>query len=214
MNYSLRKKNTTVKYIIIHYTGMKNFQNAYLKLNNSESSVSCHDLISREGLIYNLLSPNFKAWHAGKSKWKSEVNLNEKSIGIELENKGHEHGYSSFTNKQYEALINLINFYKKNYFLKDYEVLFHSDIAPNRKIDPGEKFFFSKLEINKFNKIKKLKKFYSLNEMLRIYGFHKYYIYKYKFKCIEAVKRSLNYKVINSKISNKFVEDFNNLLFY
>ena len=192
---------------------MKCFQKAYLKLNNLNSDVSCHYLISQEGLIYNLLSQNFKAWHAGKSKWKSEKNLNESSIGIELENKGHEHGYSFFTNKQYEALKNLIFFLNKNCFLIKYEILFHSDISPNRKTDPGEKFFFSKLKIDKFKKIKKIKKNYSLNQMLKIYGFHKDYIYNNKLKCIEAVKRCLNYRRINPTISKKFIKDFNNLIF-
>ena len=84
MNYSFRKKNKTVKYLIIHYTGMIDFNSAYRKLNDVKSEVSCHYLISREGKIYNLLCPKFKGWHAGTSEWKNVKNLNDYSIGIEL----------------------------------------------------------------------------------------------------------------------------------
>ena len=69
MNYSSRKKNKTVKYIILHYTGMKNLQSAYGRLISPLSDVSAHYLVSKEGKIYNLLCPRFKAWHAGKSQW-------------------------------------------------------------------------------------------------------------------------------------------------
>ena len=76
MNYSFRKKNKIVKYIVIHYTGMKNLQLAYHKLTNNSSNVSAHYLISRDGNIFNLLCPKYKAWHAGKSKWKNHTNIN------------------------------------------------------------------------------------------------------------------------------------------
>ena len=88
MNYSFRKKNKTVKYIILHYTGMKNLQSAYSRLNSTSSDVSAHYLISRSGKIYNLLCLKLKAWHAGKSQWKNDKNINDSSIGIELENLG------------------------------------------------------------------------------------------------------------------------------
>ena len=110
MNYSFRKKNKTVKYIIIHYTGMKNLKSAYSKLTNVSSDVSCHYLVSRSGIIFNLLCPNLKAWHAGKSEWKGITNLNNFSIGIELENQGHQYGYKNFTNFQYQSLKKLIFF--------------------------------------------------------------------------------------------------------
>ena len=75
MNYSSRKKNKTVKYIVLHYTGMKNLKLAYDKLSDETSNVSSHYLISRNGTIYNLLCPKYKAWHAGKSKWKNNIKL-------------------------------------------------------------------------------------------------------------------------------------------
>ncbi len=212
MNYSPRKKNKTVKYIVIHYTGMKNFKLAYKKLSDNNSNVSTHYLISRKGIIFNLLCPKYKAWHAGKSKWKYSANINDHSIGIELENKGHEFGYSNFSNRQYDSLRKLILFLKMNFKIIDKNIVFHSDIAPNRKRDPGEKFFLNKVGINRFNE-KKLKNNYNLDEMLILYGFHISYVKKYKTFCIKAVKRSLNYVKINSSQSKKFINDFNNLLF-
>ncbi len=211
MNYSFRKKNKTVKYLIIHYTGMIDFYSAYRKLNDLKSEVSCHYLISREGKIYNLLCPKFKSWHAGISEWKNVKNLNDYSIGIELENKGHEHGYTNFTNSQYHKLKQLIKFLKFNFYIKDEDIIFHSDIAPNRKKDPGEKFIVKKLGIERFNFHQR--KTLSINRLLKLYGFSQNYIKIHKPDCIKAVKRSLNYKTIDSSVSKNFKNKFNNLLF-
>ena len=212
MNYSARKINKTVKYVVIHYTGMKNLKLAYKKLSDENSNVSSHYLISKEGIIFNLLCPKYKAWHAGKSKWKNYININNYSIGIELENRGHDFGYSNFSAKQYSSLKKLIFFLKKNFKILEKDIVFHSDISPNRKKDPGEKFLINKIGIKRFNR-KKVKDKYSLDEMLKLYGFHKTYIKNHKKFCIEAVKRSLNYTYINSSQSKKFLKDFYNLLF-
>ena len=212
MNYSSRKKNKIVKYIVLHYTGMKNLKLAYDKLSDETSNVSSHYLISRNGTIYNLLCPKYKAWHAGKSKWKNNLNINDYSIGIELENKGHDYGYTKFSNRQYNSLKKLISFLKKNFNISNEDIIYHSDIAPNRKKDPGEKFFMNKIDINRFNK-KKIKNIYSVDDMLSLYGFHKNYIKRHKIFCIMSVKRTLNYKDINPYQSRKFLKDFYNLLF-
>ena len=212
MNYSFRKKNKIVKYVIIHYTGMKTLKLSYQKLINKSSNVSSHYLISREGVIFNLLCPKYKAWHAGKSKWKNDVNINDYSIGIELENKGHNFGYTDFSKKQYHSLKKLIFFLKNNFFILNENIIFHSDIAPNRKEDPGERFLINKIGINRFNN-KKTKRKYNIDEMLKLYGFHMSYIKNYKRFCIMAVKRSLNYSIINPSQSEKFLKDFYNLLF-
>ena len=89
---------------------MKNLQLAYHKLTNNSSNVSAHYLISRNGTIFNLLCPKYKAWHAGKSKWKNQKNINDYSIGIELENKGHDFGYTNYTTNQYISLKKLVFF--------------------------------------------------------------------------------------------------------
>ena len=140
MNYSARKINKTVKYVVIHYTGMKNLKLAYKKLSDANSDVSSHYLISQKGIIFNLLCPKYKAWHAGKSKWKNDININNYSIGIELENKGHDYGYSNFSIKQYSSLKKLIFFLKKNFRIYEKNIVFHSDIAPNRKKRSWRKF--------------------------------------------------------------------------
>ena len=212
MNYSFRKKNKIVKYIVIHYTGMKNLNLAYQKLSDDHSNVSCHYLISRNGIILNLLCPKFKAWHAGQSKWRNHININDYSIGIELENKGHENRYTKFTKRQYASLKKLVNFFKNNFYITDKNILFHSDISPNRKMDPGENFYLNKIGVKRFYK-KRQKKNYSLNKMLSLYGFHSFYIKNYKKYCIKAVQWSLNYKIISPNITKKFIKDFNNLLF-
>ena len=114
-NYSKKirlKKN--IKFVIIHYTGMQSEIESIKKLKNIKSKVSCHYFISRKGLITQLVNDNKVAWHAGKSKWKTFKNLNEHSVGIELQNKGHEFGYQKFSKIQISNLIKLCKRLKKN----------------------------------------------------------------------------------------------------
>ena len=212
MNYSSRKKNKTVKYIVLHYTGMINLQSAYCRLNSTLSDVSAHYLISRSGKIYNLLCLKLKAWHAGKSQWKNDKNINDNSIGIELENKGHDYGYTEFTDRQYKSLKKLLHFLKSIYRINDECILFHSDISPNRKKDPGEKFILKKIGISRFNNYKIKNDNLSIIQMLCLYGFSEKYIKLHLDDCIIATKRSLNYKKINKNIDEKFKKDFYNLL--
>ena len=140
----LRSKNS-VKFIIIHYTGMQSEIESLNRLKNVKSKVSCHYFINRKGLITQMVKDNQIAWHAGKSKWKNFKNLNKNSIGIELQNKGHQFGYQNFSNVQITSLINLCKNLKKKYKIKIENFLGHSDIAPLRKLDPGEKFPWKKL---------------------------------------------------------------------
>tara|TARA_B100000575_G_C23120258_1_gene648177 strand:+ start:1496 stop:2215 length:720 start_codon:yes stop_codon:yes gene_type:complete len=138
-----------VKFVIIHYTGMQSEIESLKRLKNPNSKVSCHYFINRKGKIIQMVKENRVAWHAGKSKWKNFINLNQNSLGIELENKGHQYGYQNFSNLQIMSLINLCKKLKKKYKLNKRNFLGHSDIAPLRKIDPGEKFPWTKL--NKYN---------------------------------------------------------------
>ena len=110
------------------------------RLKNPDSKVSCHYFINRNGDIYKMIDDTKVAWHAGKSKWKNIKNLNKYSIGIEIQNKGHFINYQSFPKKQIAPLIILIKSLLKKYKIKKNNVLGHSDIAPLRKKDPGEKF--------------------------------------------------------------------------
>ena len=147
-SFELRLKKR-IKFIIIHYTGMQSEIESIKRLKNIKSKVSCHYLINRSGRITQMVKDNRVAWHAGKSKWKNFKNLNENSIGIELVNKGHELGYQNFSNNQIISLINLGRSLKKKYVIKKENFLGHSDIAPLRKSDPGEKFPWKRL--SKFN---------------------------------------------------------------
>ena len=148
-NYSkkLRKKGS-IKFVIIHYTGMQSIGESIKRLCNSKSKVSSHYIIDRGGKIYQLVEDLKIAWHAGKSKWGKFNNLNEFSIGIELQNKGHNLGYQNFSKKQIRSLINLGKKLKINYKIKSKNFLGHSDIAPLRKVDPGPKFPWQKLSKN------------------------------------------------------------------
>jgi N-acetylmuramoyl-L-alanine amidase len=137
------KKN--IKFLIIHYTGMQSEIESLKRLKSVKSKVSCHYLINRMGVITQMVREDKVAWHAGKSKWKKFINLNEHSIGIELVNRGHEFGYQKFSTIQITSLIKLCKRLKKKYSLKRENILGHSDIAPLRKSDPGEKFPWKKL---------------------------------------------------------------------
>ena len=140
-NYSMRKRpHNSIKFIIIHYTGMQSERESIKRLCNPRSRVSSHYLINQNGKVFRLIRDWHAAWHAGKSCWGRYRNLNENSIGIELVNKGHKFGYTSFKKKQISNLIKLCRTLFKKYKIKKKNILGHSDIAPLRKNDPGEKF--------------------------------------------------------------------------
>ena len=150
VNFSKKfRKNKDIKLIVIHYTGMQSRIESIKRLSSPKHKVSCHYLIDRRGKILKMVDDNNVAWHAGKSKWKNYNNLNKYSIGIELVNKGHEFGYEKFTIAQVNKLIKLCKNLKKKYKIKNSNVVGHSDIAPLRKKDPGEKFPWQKLQKNK-----------------------------------------------------------------
>ena len=140
-NFHLRKRsNSQLKYLIFHYTGMASETAAIRKLTNSNSKVSCHYFIKTNGEIVQIVPDLYIAWHAGISSWKNDKYLNSNSIGIEISNPGHVHGYKNYNLKQINSIIKLSKKLKKKYKIKKENVLGHSDIAPLRKIDPGEKF--------------------------------------------------------------------------
>ena len=149
-NFSKKlRKNSDIKLIVIHYTGMQSKIESVKRLLNPKHKVSTHYLIDRKGRILKMVDDNKIAWHAGKSKWKNYINLNKYSIGIELVNKGHEFGYEKFTISQVNKLIKLCKNLKNKYKIKNSNIVGHSDIAPLRKLDPGEKFPWEKMAKNK-----------------------------------------------------------------
>ena len=137
-----KKKRThkNITTIILHYTGMQSERESIKRLTTRSSKVSCHYLINRRGKIFSLVKDENVAWHAGKSMWGKYKNLNKNSIGIELVNRGHKFGYQTFPKIQIKKLVKLCKFLMKKYNINKKLVLGHSDIAPLRKIDPGEKF--------------------------------------------------------------------------
>ena len=140
-NFSTSARNKKkIKYIVYHYTGMSSENKAIKRLTDVNSSVSCHYFIKRNGEIILMVPELFQAWHAGKSNWKKNISLNKNSIGIEISNKGHDFGYENFTKLQISSLTKLSKYLIKKYNIKYSNILGHSDIAFDRKKDPGEKF--------------------------------------------------------------------------
>ena len=119
---------------------MQSTRESIMRLCNPKSKVSSHLLINQSGKIYRLVQDKQIAWHAGKSSWGKYRELNKSSIGIELVNKGHKFGYTNFRKKQLLSLIKICKRLIKKYKIKKKNIVGHSDIAPLRKIDPGEKF--------------------------------------------------------------------------
>ncbi len=145
-NFSLPKRNKKkIKYIIIHYTGMKSQNAAIKRLCANRSKVSAHYFIKKNGEVINLVPDLYEAWHAGKSRWNLNNSLNKSSIGLEIHNSGHSHGYENFSSKQFNSLSLLLKILIRKYNIKLKNILGHSDIAPERKKDPGEKFPWKKL---------------------------------------------------------------------
>ena len=140
-NFELKKrKPDQIKFIIFHYTGIKKESEAIERLTSIKSKVSCHYLIKNNGEIVVMVPDLYEAWHAGVSSWKNFKSLNKNSIGIEISNPGHDFSYKRFSKKQIQSIKKLSRFLIKKYKIDQKNILGHSDIAPNRKKDPGEKF--------------------------------------------------------------------------
>ena len=149
--YKNKRKFKNIKFIIFHYTGMKKEKNAINRLINKNSNVSCHYFIKNNGEILNLVPDLYTSWHAGNSSWKNYKSLNKSSIGIEINNPGHNYGYKKYSKKQIYSLIKLSKYLIRKYNIKSKFVLGHSDIAPLRKKDPGEKFPWKELSKKKIS---------------------------------------------------------------
>jgi N-acetylmuramoyl-L-alanine amidase len=134
------RKGKAISHIILHYTGMQSGEAALARLCDPQAEVSAHYVVFQEGQITQCVDENMRAWHAGLSCWQGERDMNSTSIGVEIVNKGHEWGYEEFPPAQIEALISLCQDIKTRHALPKHNILGHSDIAPKRKEDPGEKF--------------------------------------------------------------------------
>jgi len=168
-NFDIKKRlKKSIKFLVIHYTGMKKESDAISRLLDFNSKVSCHYFVKNNGHLIRMVPDSYTAWHAGKSKWKKFISLNKHSIGIEISNPGHVHGYKSFNQKQIKSLLSLIKDLKKKFNINKKNILGHSDIAPDRKKDPGEKFpwfvlaknnviSWHSLDLNELKKLRKVK---------------------------------------------------------
>jgi len=235
LNYSpnfdpFKRIKKQIKFIIFHYTGMKSEKKAIDKLLNQNSKVSCHYFIKNNADIIKMVPETYQAWHAGVSNWNKFKSLNKNSIGIEISNPGHEFKYKKFSKKQINSIIKLTKYLIKKYKIKQNFILGHSDIAPDRKKDPGEKFpwkFLSKNKIGiwhdynldeiriyrelKLNNESKLKFINNLNKI----GYPKNSkINKYKYNKIItfAFQRRFRQELVNGKIDKECLLISENLI--
>jgi N-acetylmuramoyl-L-alanine amidase len=148
INVEARRGVKKPSLLILHYTGMPDAERAIKWLACEESKVSCHYVIDHAGRITQMVPERLRAWHAGQSFWRGETDINSHSIGIEIQNPGHAHGYPAFPKAQMQAVIALSRDIVTRHAMKPGAVLAHSDVAPQRKIDPGEKFSWADLADN------------------------------------------------------------------
>ena len=139
-NFGERCEGKTLDIIVLHYTGMKTANAAIDWLCREEAQVSCHYFVFEDGRIAQLVAEDKRAWHAGQSYWHGERDINSRSIGIEIANAGHEFGYVDFPAAQMKAVVNLVGDIVSRRKFPAANIIAHSDIAPGRKEDPGERF--------------------------------------------------------------------------
>ncbi|WP_394647312.1 N-acetylmuramoyl-L-alanine amidase [uncultured Sphingomonas sp.] len=131
--------------IVLHYTGMKTAQEALDRLCDPAAEVSAHYFVDEDGTITRLVPDDRRAWHAGRAHWRGVTDVNSASIGIEIVNPGHDHGYRDFPEPQVDAVVRLVAHLKDVYEITRGNVVGHSDVAPQRKRDPGELFPWHRL---------------------------------------------------------------------
>lgn len=142
---SFNERLLPISMIVLHYTGMKTAQEALDRLCDPAAEVSCHYFVDEDGTITRLVADDKRAWHAGASHWRGVTDVNSASIGIEIVNPGHDHGYRAFPDAQVEAVIRLAAYLKDRYEITRGNIVGHSDVAPLRKRDPGELFPWHRL---------------------------------------------------------------------
>lgn len=142
-NWDVRDERISM--VVLHYTDMPSCEAAVTRLCDPAAKVSAHYVISEEGEVIRLVDEANRAWHAGMSYWRGKSSVNGCSIGIELANPGHTCGYVPFPDRQIEALVPLLHRIVHDYDIPRANVVGHSDVAPQRKLDPGELFPWERL---------------------------------------------------------------------
>ena len=229
-NFDVKKRRVKdVKFLIFHYTGIKKENQAITRLTDSKSKVSSHYLIKNNGEILTLVPDLYVAWHAGISSWKNYKSINKYSIGIEISNPGHEYSYKKFSKEQVKSIIKLSTYLIKKYNIKPNFILGHSDIAPDRKKDPGEKFpwkYLSKNKIGHWHNLNEKKLFKKRNQIVdrleknkfikNLYkiGYPKNILfnkYKYSKLLTTAFQRRFRQELVNGIIDQECLCISNNL---
>ncbi|MBO0333022.1 N-acetylmuramoyl-L-alanine amidase [Sneathiella sp. CAU 1612] len=144
-NFDDRAAGTPIDMLVLHYTGMKTAEAAIERLTDETAKVSAHYLVQEDGQVLALVAEEKRAWHAGVSRWRGADNINARSVGIEIVNPGHEFGYRPFPDVQMEAVTVLATDIVARHAIPAWNVVGHSDVAPNRKEDPGELFEWREL---------------------------------------------------------------------
>jgi len=131
--------------LVLHYTGMQSGEAALARLRDPAAEVSSHYMVEEDGRVFRLVSEERRAWHAGKSSWRGETDVNGASIGVEVVNPGHEFGYRPYAEAQIASVINLLGDIRSRWTIEDVNIVGHADVAPDRKEDPGELFPWKRL---------------------------------------------------------------------
>jgi len=229
--YSKKRKINQIKFIIFHYTGMKKESEAINKLKNIKSQVSCHYLIKNNGKIITMVPNSYIAWHAGISAWNNFKFLNKNSIGVEISNPGHNFKYRDFSKQQIQSILRLSKFLIKKFKIEKKNILGHSDIAPVRKKDPGEKFpwqYLSKKQVGLWhtlsNSFLKQKRMQEINQISKKYFYNNLLKIGYSLKnpknikkdrflifVVKAFQRRFRQELINGIIDQECLMISNNL---
>ena len=209
-NFDIKKRKfEQIKFIIFHYTGMKNDKEAINRLTDVKSKVSSHFLIRDNGKIITLVPELYVSWHAGISSWQNYKSLNKYSIGIEISNPGHNYNYKKFSKKQIHSILKLTKYLIKKYKIKNKFILGHSDIAPFRKKDPGEKFpwkYLSKSKVGLWHDLNEKKLFKIRKKKVGNYekiNFLKN-LYKIGYSKVLNKNRNKNIKLLTSAFQRRF----------
>ena len=215
-NFSfLKRSRKNIKFIILHYTGMKKESSAIRRLSDDISNVSAHYFIKKNGDILCLVPDLYEAWHAGKSSWKKFKSLNRFSIGIEIQNTGHEFFYENYNIKQIQSLKGLLKRLIKRYKINYKNVLGHSDVSPDRKKDPGEKFPWknlSKFKLVQWHNLneKKLKRYRLIKLTLKDENNFLNNLYKIGYSKIKSSKLSNNKRFLVKSFQRRFRQNLVN----
>ncbi|MCK5297142.1 MAG: N-acetylmuramoyl-L-alanine amidase [Alphaproteobacteria bacterium] len=174
-NYN--KRTDSIDMLVLHYTGMKTADEALDRMCDADAKVSAHYMIDMDGEIFKLVDESKRAWHAGIAFWRGNTDINDRSIGIELVNKGHEFGYHQFPKAQMDSLISLAKEILAKHSIPARNVVGHSDIAPTRKIDPAELFDWRRLAYEGIgvwadDALEANKSYESFKDMLAIIGYN------------------------------------------